>query len=112
MDAAERYEILSRYEDRTRRFEEIASQRRPLDRLPGAEVTPLQQPRRDIEQPTKRELEVLQLIAEGLTNAEIGKRLCLTEETARSHVRNLLAALGVHSRAHALAVGFRRGIIA
>jgi DNA-binding NarL/FixJ family response regulator len=111
MDAAERFEILNRYSDHVRRFEEIAAHRPPLRLSPGAEVTPLQPPPRNIEQPTKRQLEVLHLIADGLTNAEIGKRLCLSEETARSHVRNLLAALQVHSRAHAVAVGFRRGII-
>jgi DNA-binding NarL/FixJ family response regulator len=112
MEAAKRDEVLSRYADRIRQFEEVASQRRPLDHRLETDAIPLQPPRRNIEQPTKRQFEVLQLIAEGLTNAEIARRLYLSEETARSHVRHILAALHVHTRAHAVAVGFRRGIIA
>ncbi len=43
---------------------------------------------------------------------EIGHRLFLSEETVKSHVRHLLAKLQARSRAHAVAVGFRRGLIA
>jgi len=63
------------------------------------------------QEPTQREIEVLQLISEGLVNREIGQRLFLSEETVKSHVRHLLAKLQARSRAHAVAVGFRRGII-
>ena len=67
---------------------------------------------RELEQePTARELEVLQLVADGLVNREIGQRLFLSEETVKSHVRHLLAKLQARSRAHAVAVGFRRGLI-
>ena len=59
-----------------------------------------------------REIEVLQLISDGLVNREIGARLYLSEETVKSHVRHLLAKLQARSRAHAVAVGFRRGLIA
>ena len=62
--------------------------------------------------PTAREIEVLQLVADGLVNREIGERLFLSEETVKSHVRHLLAKLQARSRAHAVAVGFRRGLIA
>jgi len=107
VDAAERKEILSRYLDHSRRFEEVAARRG------GAEVVPLQSPLRELEQePTMREVEVLQLISDGLVNREIGQRLFLSEETVKSHVRHLLAKLQARSRAHAVAVGFRRGIIA
>jgi len=58
-----------------------------------------------------REIEVLQLISEGLVNREIGRMLFLSEETVKSHVRHLLAKLQARSRAHAVAVGFRRGLI-
>ena len=69
-------------------------------------------PLRELEQePTARELEVLQLISDGLVNREIGVRLFLSEETVKSHVRHLLAKLQARSRAHAVAVGFRRGLI-
>ena len=112
MDAAELHEVLSRYADHVRRFEEVASLRgRPVDQNAGAEVVPIQR-YRDLEhEPTKRELEVLRLIAEGLTSGEIGTRLYLSDETVRSHVRGLFAALRVNSRAQAVAVGFRRGMI-
>ena len=52
------------------------------------------------------------LVADGLVNREIGQRLFLSEETVKSHVRHLLAKLQARSRAHAVAVGFRRGLIA
>ena len=110
MDAAERKEIMSRYADHSKRFEEVASRRRYDGG--GAEVIPFQGPLRELEQePTMREIEVLQLISEGLVNREIGHRLFLSEETVKSHVRHLLAKLQARSRAHAVAVGFRRGII-
>ncbi|HEX3225952.1 MAG TPA: LuxR C-terminal-related transcriptional regulator [Gaiellaceae bacterium] len=109
MDAAERKEILNRYADHSRRFEEVAARRRTAT---GAEVIPFQGPLRELEQePTMREIEVLQLISDGLVNREIGQRLFLSEETVKSHVRHLLAKLQARSRAHAVAVGFRRGII-
>jgi DNA-binding NarL/FixJ family response regulator len=108
VDAAERKEILDRYQDHSRRFEEVAARRRSGT----AEVIPFQGPLRELEQePTMREVEVLQLISDGLVNREIGQRLFLSEETVKSHVRHLLAKLQARSRAHAVAVGFRRGII-
>ncbi|MDX6518702.1 MAG: hypothetical protein QOF50_1548 [Gaiellaceae bacterium] len=110
MDAAQRNEILSRYADHTRRFDEVAARRGPGN---GAgEVIPFNNPLRELEQePTNREVEVLQLISDGLVNREIGVRLFLSEETVKSHVRHLLAKLQARSRAHAVAVGLRRGII-
>ena len=109
VDAAERREILSRYMSHSRRFEEVAARRRGTG---GADVIPLQTPMRELEQePTMREIEVLQLISDGLVNREIGQRLFLSEETVKSHVRHLLAKLQARSRAHAVAVGFRRGLI-
>jgi len=109
VDAAERKQILSRYIDHSKRFEEVAARRRVAD---GVEVIRFQGPLRELEQePTMREVEVLQLISDGLVNREIGQRLFLSEETVKSHVRHLLAKLRARSRAHAVAVGFRRGII-
>jgi DNA-binding NarL/FixJ family response regulator len=110
VDAAERKEILNRYMDHSRRFEEVAARRRGGGT--SAEVIPFQGPLRELEQePTMREIEVLQLISDGLVNREIGQRLFLSEETVKSHVRHLLAKLQARSRAHAVAVGFRRGLI-
>lgn len=112
MDAAERKEILSRYRDHSRRFEAAAARRSTAS--PTGAVIPFTPPTalRELEQePTAREVEVLQLVADGLVNREIGQRLFLSEETVKSHVRHLLAKLQARSRAHAVSVGFRRGII-
>ena len=107
MDAAARTEILIRYADHVRRFDEVAS------RLgTSTEAIPVREPRRQLNQPlTTRELEMLQLISEGLTNREIGRRLLLSEETVKVHMRHLYGRLQARSRAHAVAIGFRRGII-
>jgi DNA-binding NarL/FixJ family response regulator len=111
MDAAERKDILSRYLDHSRRFDEAAA-RRSTEEQDG-EVIPFTAPLRELEQePTMREIEVLQLISDGLVNREIGVRLYLSEETVKSHVRHLLAKLQARSRAHAVAIGFRRNLIA
>jgi DNA-binding CsgD family transcriptional regulator len=76
-------------------------------------VIPFTTPIQQLEQePTMRETKCLQLISDGLVNREIGERLFLSEETVKSHVRHLLAKLQARSRAHAVAVGIRRGLIA
>ena len=109
MDAAERKKVLSRYMEHSRRFEAVAARRG----AGASEVIPFSPPLREFGQdPTMREIEVLQLISDGLVNREIGTRLYLSEETVKSHVRHLLAKLQARSRAHAVAVGFRRGLIA
>jgi len=61
---------------------------------------------------TPRRYEVLQLIAEGLTNREIGERLYITEETVKSHVKVIRAALGANHKAHLVAEAFRRDLLA
>jgi DNA-binding NarL/FixJ family response regulator len=107
VDAAERNAILSRYREHTARFESVAARRDAV-----AEVIPFEVSRVEAgHHPTARETEVLQLISDGLVNREIGERLFLSEETVKSHVRHLLAKLQARSRAHAVAVGFRRGLI-
>ena len=99
--------------DHTRRFDKVAATRRRSSGGKTAEVIPFTGPLQQLEQePTMREIEVLQLISDGLVNREIGERLFLSEETVKSHVRHLLAKLQARSRAHAVAVGFRRGLIA
>lgn len=60
---------------------------------------------------TPREVEVLRLVAGGNANKEIAAQLSLTEETVKSHVRNILAKLGANDRTHAVAIGLKRGII-
>jgi DNA-binding NarL/FixJ family response regulator len=108
MDAAERKAILSRYMDHSRRFDQAAARRASG----SAEIIHFQAPLKELEQePTAREIEVLQLISEGLVNRDIGTMLFLSEETVKSHVRHLLAKLQARSRAHAVAAGFRRGLL-
>ena len=108
VDASERRAIMNRYMDHSRRFEAAAAKRSGGQ----AEVIPFTPQLRDLQQePTRREIQVLQLVSDGLVNREIGERLFLSEETVKSHVRHLLAKLHARSRAHAVAVGFRRGLI-
>lgn len=108
MDAARREEILSRYRRHSRRFEAAAARRSDVN----GDVIPLKATLPEVGQPpTAREIEVLQLVCDGLANREIGERLFLSEETVKSHVRHLLAKLHARSRAHAVAIGFRRGLI-
>jgi DNA-binding NarL/FixJ family response regulator len=58
-----------------------------------------------------REVEVVQLIAQGLRNKEIATALHITEETAKVHVRRVFAKLDVNDRTAAVRVALRRGII-
>jgi DNA-binding NarL/FixJ family response regulator len=60
---------------------------------------------------TKREREVLEELAEGLTGAEIAAKLVISPKTVDSHVQRILAKLGVHSRAHAIALAYQSGLI-
>jgi DNA-binding CsgD family transcriptional regulator len=60
---------------------------------------------------TAREREVLALLAEGLTNRQIGQRLYIAEKTASVHVSNILAKLGASSRTEAVTVAHRRGLL-
>ena len=86
---------------------------KPARRLALAEVIPLQIAPPEVGQElTTREIEVLQLISEGLTNREIAELLNLSVETVKTHLRHLLAKLRVRSRANAVAIGFRNGLIA
>jgi ATP/maltotriose-dependent transcriptional regulator MalT len=112
VDAAQRKEILSRYRAHSRRFEATAARRgstRTGDVIPLAPALPWEFEQRP--EPTAREIEVLQLVADGLVNREIAQRLFLSEETIKSHARHLYVKLQVRSRAHAVAVGFRRRLI-
>jgi non-specific serine/threonine protein kinase len=60
---------------------------------------------------SNREREVLRLVAEGLSNKEIGKALFITEATAKFHVRSILKKLGANTRTHAIAVAHKRGVL-
>ena len=61
---------------------------------------------------TPRELQVLRGMSQGQSNGEIGKELFLSEDTIKTHARRLFRKLGARDRAQAVAVGFRRGLVA
>ncbi|MFC5062985.1 helix-turn-helix transcriptional regulator [Actinomycetospora atypica] len=61
---------------------------------------------------SRRELQVLAGISQGLSNAAIGRELYLSDNTVKSHARRLFGKLGVHERAHAVALAYRCGLFA
>ncbi|HEV2523480.1 MAG TPA: response regulator transcription factor [Candidatus Acidoferrales bacterium] len=60
---------------------------------------------------TPRELEVLQMLAAGLSNKEVAARLNISEHTAKFHVASILGKLGAGSRTEAVSLGIRRGLV-
>jgi DNA-binding NarL/FixJ family response regulator len=60
---------------------------------------------------SERELEILSLVAGGLDSKEIARELFLSHETVRTHMAHALAKLGARSRAQAVAVAIRNGLI-
>ncbi|MFP3853629.1 MAG: response regulator [Anaerolineales bacterium] len=60
---------------------------------------------------TARELEVLELVAEGLTNREIGQQLSISHKTVARHRENIMEKLNLHSRVELVKYAIRKGII-
>jgi DNA-binding NarL/FixJ family response regulator len=60
---------------------------------------------------SRREAEVLRLLVDGLSNRQISARLFISEATAKSHLTNIYAKLGVESRGAAVAVALREGLL-
>jgi NarL family two-component system response regulator YdfI len=77
----------------------------PTARSAANEVAPLAEPL------TKREREVLQMLAGGLANKEIAARLTISDHTAKFHVASILGKLGASTRAEAVAIGIRYGLV-
>jgi DNA-binding NarL/FixJ family response regulator len=75
-------------------------------RLPAAPEEP--PPLSDL---TKRELEVLRLLSDGLSQKEIAASLVISSKTVSAHIQHILGKLGVHSRAQAVAHAYRRGLL-
>ena len=60
---------------------------------------------------TAREREILQLLADGMSNADVAQRLFISQETVKSHVRHILTKLEADTRTHAVAIALREAII-
>lgn len=71
---------------------------RMAERVPGSRLT-------------RREIEVLRLLAKGLSNKEIAVTLGFTEHAAKSHLKNILGKLGVEDRTKAVVTALQRGIV-
>jgi len=85
----------------TRRMIERFVQRAPVGAGRPAQLAEL----------TERELDVLRLIARGLSNAEIGKALFLSEATIKSHVNRILSKLDLRDRTQATVLAYETGLI-
>ena len=97
---------LDRYRMRSASFDAIAARRGAPPAAASAKAPPLPA------ELTNRELEVLRLAAEGYTSGKTAAALCLTEHTVKSHFKRIVVKIGAHNRAHAVAIGIRRGLIA
>ena len=82
-----------------------------LLRLAGQSREEEREARASIDQITPREREVLQALAEGLSNKEIAAKLHVSVDTERTHMMNILNKLNVHSRLQALLFAARHGLV-
>jgi DNA-binding CsgD family transcriptional regulator len=64
-----------------------------------------------VESLTRREHEIVALVAEGLTNRELAERLCISEATVRTHLTSIFLKLGVTNRLKLVVYAYRKGLI-
>jgi DNA-binding NarL/FixJ family response regulator len=82
----------------------LARARRLLARTPGV-------PRSTDSPLTAREIQVLQLLADGLSQDAIAEELFISSKTVATHIQRILTKLGVHSRTEAVAIAYRDGLV-
>lgn len=87
----------------------VLTQEQARDWLKGADAIDSDEPA--IEALTSRERQVLRMMADGLANKEIAAELKISRHTAKFHVAQILAKLGAGSRAEAVSIGIRRGLL-
>lgn len=66
----------------------------------------------EIDDLTEREIEILRLVAQGNSNKTVGDRLSITEETVKSHMKNVIGKLRASGRTHAVQIAMQRGFLA
>jgi DNA-binding NarL/FixJ family response regulator len=102
MDALERKQIGMLYRIEGRRLARVASATAMISRPSEREQA---QP------PSPRELAVLQLVADGFGNREIGLRVGVAEGTVATHLHHVMTKLEARNRAHAASIAIRSGLI-
>jgi len=117
MDSTRRAEILEAYTRHAQRFDKIAAQPfrttglfQRTENAPAPESHTKTARRSEPDCLSGREQEVLSLIAWGYSNEEISSTLRITVETVKTHVQHILRRLGARNRAHAVHLGYERGL--
>jgi DNA-binding CsgD family transcriptional regulator len=121
MDEQRRRGLLFAYRERVAQFDEIARRRgarqmnRPLQPAVregcAVELLAVSADKAAKIGLTPRELEVLVLVARGASNQQVARKLGIAIETVKSHVKNMLAALGASTRAQCVTIGFCNGVL-